>query len=658
MIPVKYIVPPAIEPVQADDTVGVIIPPPELKTVIDKTAQYVAKNGPAFEKKILEANASEKFAFLQNDHPFHPYYKQCIEEYYRQAEDEMRDEDEDEEASNEDSMDVVIEQFVEPVTTQVISKKADVLFKPGREKPTKDPLVYSFELPIPPTMTPVEFDIIKLMAQFTAKNGKQFLYTISARENRNPQFDFLKLQHRHFPFFSKLTEIYARILAVPKPSVAEDYEDLNWLRFLSNKSNKVALLDKLYAKAEWDVTESERRRKQEVAEREEREAFNMIDWHDFVVVDKIDFADEYVQTAQMEDVEYEKYYDHQQQEAQQEEAEPGAGTPQPVRPEQSQPQQGLEDIESKLVKNVPKKSKKTAQGPQASLQYFKDTTTNQLIPVDKVQDHMRIRTIDPRWKDQKDREMAKFQSTNIATDAEITDQLTDFARHRGDIFGKDDYRIGANTTGQTDTPNIDPSAIWDGHAGSADVTSHASNLTRRSTVQPEQVHASPSVGPSPDVSLLQQQAAMMAAQAAMSMMNPLIVNHPRPPIEDEESSKRFKQDQPPPPPGPPEETNVSVGLVPEREWIQQFTNGSMVLRVETDDGQISANITVPVTDTIDDLKNLIQQQMNIPKQKQKLRTQKLDLIKDDWRTVGYYNLGSGDNDAIQVVVKTRGRKKK
>src|SRR3989338_6324060 len=200
-----------IEDVQADDSVGVIIPPPELKTVIDKTAQYVAKNGPAFEKKIIETNSSEKFAFLQPDHPFHAYYRQCIDEFYRQAENEMRDEgDEDEEGDH--TMDDV-EELVEPVTTEVISKKAEVTFRRGGERPTKDPLTYSFELPIPPSMTPLEFDMIKLMAQFTAKNGKTFLYTVSARENRNPQFDFLKLQHRHFPFFSKLTEIYGRILS-------------------------------------------------------------------------------------------------------------------------------------------------------------------------------------------------------------------------------------------------------------------------------------------------------------------------------------------------------------------------------------------------------------------------------------------------------------
>lgn len=586
----------------ADDTVGIIIPPPEIKAVIDKTAQYVAKNGAAFEKKILETNSSDKFAFLQDDHPFNPYYKRLIDEYFRGAEDEMRDEDEDDDEQPQQQADdttMDIEQLTEPIITQIISKKADVQFKPSREKPTKDPLTYVYDLSVPPTMTAVEFDIIKLMAQYVAKNGKQFLYQISARENRNPQFEFLKLHHRHFQFFSKLTELYSRILEAPKPSITQEFEDFTWLRFLSEKSNKVALLDRFYAKAEWDNYETERKRKQELQEREEREAFNLIDWHDFVVVDRIDFADDYI-ASQMEE---QQQYDQMAYESNQANIQPhdDSITSSTVENDDNmdQDRSELEDIESKLVRNYPKKGKKAAQGPHVTTQYFKDPTTNQLIPVDKVQDHMRVRTLDQRWKEQKEREMQKFETSNIATDSEITDQLSDFARHRGDIFGKDEIKIGK---GQSDQSVVTGS-------GSA---SSSSEIDMQQQV------------------LLQQQAAMMAAQAAMSMMNPMM-NHPRPPVEGEEPNKRVKLDESVLSDAP---TDFSK-LVPEQQWIQQFPNGSIQVKVVKagNEGKGSAAIDISVTDTIDDLKNRIQQVMNIQKVKQKLSTNKVGLLKDDWRTI-------------------------
>ena len=34
-------------------SVGVIIPPPDVRVIVDKTAQFVGKNGPEFEQRIL-----------------------------------------------------------------------------------------------------------------------------------------------------------------------------------------------------------------------------------------------------------------------------------------------------------------------------------------------------------------------------------------------------------------------------------------------------------------------------------------------------------------------------------------------------------------------------------------------------------------------------
>lgn len=59
---------------------GVIIPPPDIRAVVDKTAQFVAKNGKAFEQRILGSGEGKtaKFNFMKINDPYHGYYEQRI----------------------------------------------------------------------------------------------------------------------------------------------------------------------------------------------------------------------------------------------------------------------------------------------------------------------------------------------------------------------------------------------------------------------------------------------------------------------------------------------------------------------------------------------------------------------------------------------------
>jgi len=54
-------------------------------------------------------------------------------------------------------------------------------------------------------------DIVKLTAQFVARNGRQFLTNLMNREQRNFQFDFLRPQHSLFQYFTKLLEQYTKV---------------------------------------------------------------------------------------------------------------------------------------------------------------------------------------------------------------------------------------------------------------------------------------------------------------------------------------------------------------------------------------------------------------------------------------------------------------
>ena len=52
--------------------------------------------------------------------------------------------------------------------------------------------------------------MVKLTAQFVARNGRQFLTNLMNREQRNYQFDFLRPQHSLFQYFTRLLEQYTK----------------------------------------------------------------------------------------------------------------------------------------------------------------------------------------------------------------------------------------------------------------------------------------------------------------------------------------------------------------------------------------------------------------------------------------------------------------
>ncbi|KAL6627672.1 hypothetical protein ACP70R_031398 [Stipagrostis hirtigluma subsp. patula] len=61
-------------------TVGIIHQPPDIRVIIEKTAAFVAKNGPEFERRIISHNQGNKFNFLQPSDPYHAYYKHRVSE--------------------------------------------------------------------------------------------------------------------------------------------------------------------------------------------------------------------------------------------------------------------------------------------------------------------------------------------------------------------------------------------------------------------------------------------------------------------------------------------------------------------------------------------------------------------------------------------------
>lgn len=110
-------------------------------------------------------------------------------------------------------------------------------------------------------------DIIKLTAQFVARNGRQFMVSLAQREARNYQFDFLRPNHSLFSYFSKLVEQYTKIL-VPGPGMVEEVE--------ARATNKYAVQDIVMRRVEYTAYQQELRKKRDEKEDAERRKYWII----------------------------------------------------------------------------------------------------------------------------------------------------------------------------------------------------------------------------------------------------------------------------------------------------------------------------------------------------------------------------------------------
>lgn len=251
-----------IVPTQTE-VVGMIRPPADIRSIVDKTAQFVAKNGPEFEKRILANEKNNvKFNFLNATDYYHAYYQHRVNEFKKQLA-----------APQEGTARAVEAPAAAPVT-------APVEEAPVPRKELVPPELEQYSVRVPEGISGLDLDVIKLTAQFVARNGKSFLSGLTQREHNNPQFYFLKPTHSLFGFFTTLADAYSKVLMPPK-GLAD--------RLKRDASNRQAVLERCIQRLEWEKVQLKSRRKEEEAAERERTQMALIDWHDFVVVTTIDF---------------------------------------------------------------------------------------------------------------------------------------------------------------------------------------------------------------------------------------------------------------------------------------------------------------------------------------------------------------------------------
>ncbi|KAF3432478.1 hypothetical protein FNV43_RR27218 [Rhamnella rubrinervis] len=465
-------------------TIGIIHPPPDIRNIVDKTAQFVAKNGPEFEKRIILNNTGNpKFNFLIPTDPYHAYYQHRLSEFRAQnlSSSQQPTSQPADSAQPEVAPPSSVVADENEVAAAAAAAKPDpsAQFRPVR-KVLEPPEAEQYTVRLPEGITGEELDIIKLTAQFVARNGKSFLTGLTSREINNPQFHFLKPTHSMFMFFTSLADAYSKVLMPPK-GLTE--------KLKKSVADMTTVLERCVHRLEWERSQEQARQKAEDEIEQERIQMAMIDWHDFVVVETIDFVDD-------EDEELPPPMTHEEvikrskiSAAEEEVVEPGKEMEMEMDEEEMQlVEEGMRaakiaenDDDKKIDKVVteepepPMRIVKNWKRPEDRIPAERDPTkyvvspiTGELIPISEMSEHMRISLIDPKYKEQKERMFAKIRETTLAQDDEISRNIVGLARTRPDIFGTTEEEVSNAVKAEIEKKKDEQpkQVIWDGHTGS------------------------------------------------------------------------------------------------------------------------------------------------------------------------------------------------
>eukprot|EP00004_Rigifila_ramosa_P024514 TRINITY_DN7131_c0_g1_i1.p1 TRINITY_DN7131_c0_g1~~TRINITY_DN7131_c0_g1_i1.p1 ORF type:complete len:704 (-),score=225.81 TRINITY_DN7131_c0_g1_i1:70-2181(-) len=695
-----------------------IVPPAELRAIIEKTATFVARNGRQFEGRIVaNMRESAKFSFLQADDPYNAYYEHKIKEFSEQAAAPAANPAEPA-APPPPGISAPAPQ-ADPAAAAALKAATQARNQEAIKESLKPPPPDVYTCQQPPFIAPLDKDIIKLVAQFAAKNGDSFLVGLHTREFNNPQFQFLNPRHEHHPYYRALVTAYERILQPP----ADMLEALSL-----NTSKKESILLRCRRKFEWQKKlESERQKMEEDAEKD-RLAMLRIDWHDFVVVGTIDFDSE-APPPPAEETDARPPPNQPPQPAAP--PPPTTAAPPPPPPPPAEPAPMADDDvvlaepepAMKVVRDYQYRPIKPVNSGAEAIKTQICPRCGQAVPVNEIEEHMRIELLDPRWRDSaRVAKEKKTLETQLAKDEDISRNLGAFATRRTDIFGAgpevgigkslEDERIDAlRAKAEKD---LKDKKIWDGTAATiVSTTSAALSGQQQAPPQPPPPQPPQPAQPLRAVPLAPPPGVLTSALPLINAAPPVPPPPGAPvpgsavtvPKSGVTPSGLVFQPAPPGPAGglpfplptpssglmplpplipqslvnpsapfgasliadlpmePPAKRAKEDELVPEGIWQQQHPTVSVQVQVpaESDtpwkfNGQ-TFQLSLAATDLIKTLKDKIQAEVGIPASKQKLKllTPERHLNKDEV-SLAFYNLP--ESSTVVLTAKERGGRKK
>ncbi|KAJ9476868.1 Pre-mRNA-splicing factor PRP21 [Pseudozyma hubeiensis] len=473
-------------------TGGIIYPPPELRRTIDKAAELIAKKDPSFENNIKAAEQNNpKFAFLKEDDAYHAYYASRRDAVRR----------------GETLTPVASESASNAVTNDSSNQggSTDAAAGPSTQAPPEpQPFEFSADLP---NITAVDLDILKLTALFTARKGRSFATSLLSRESKSYQFEFLRPSHSLFTYFNHLVEQYQKVIS-PPPSLLDSvklgaYGTTDQASIAQERARsslgagkggaRPYLLEQSKARAEWERYTREKRKKQDEDQDKQRQAFNEIDWQDFVVVGTVELteADQHIDLPpprslremetmtlaqkKMASMIMESDAAADDAEEVEELAMPGrpltsisaqASSSTPTTPVIEEVQQlGGRGGTIKVRKDyVPRGLASRAKPSGTSVAMTKCPVCGDQVAIDEMAEHVRFELLNPAYREQRQQlEAKKAQQAALQAGADPTYYLKQLASSRAD---EDEETRLKREAEERRLAKEKEKIIWDGHAKS------------------------------------------------------------------------------------------------------------------------------------------------------------------------------------------------
>ena len=451
--------------------VGVIVPPPQRKEVIDRTAKFVAAKGRKCEDELMAragAHNAAQFSFILEEDPYHAYYLQKVEDFKSGVAaappTAPQQPPQPEKEKEKDDSTIVREATISLDLRSIAVKAAEAYARQhsaagtgtGTETatatggaPVRVPRDFSLERPM--DATPLQLSLIRLTAERIALEGAKFeadlRHQLAESGADQEEFAFIHEGKPHHFYFSQLLAVYRRLLDDPAswaPRVqAIAAAEGGGAAFLERA---LASYELERAAREHDVASAEKRAA-------DRAAFLEIDWHDFVVVETISFAPS---------------------------AGAGMGTGTGARASAananatapaSRTIAGDDDDEGPI--NVRSDYRVAAVGAEAAVPMV-TLPDGRRVPASEVSSYIKAELQDPKWREQQDRFEQKHRDTNMEFGAGIVRSLAKQAGVRPDVFGGEEAAAAARLEEAKRKEREKPQ--WDGSAFTADAAKAAAAM--------------------------------------------------------------------------------------------------------------------------------------------------------------------------------------
>ena len=482
------------------DGISMIYPPPETKKVIDKAATLVAQYGIQVEASMKE---DPNFSFINNTDSYYPYYQSKIKEAKKELKKNLEkiiDKQNKEFLSKKRKEDnTELEKEAKELIKEAMQDKINLLKKDvginnsnEQEEKTLQNIHPQFSVPVP-NISGTELDIIKLTAQFVAKNGQKFLSDLIRREKDNPQFDFMKPQHTLFGFFTFLVGCYAKILNNKNEIMTKIEKYATNSDEILKMGNKIFLYEKKMSK----IPRGKKFSQEDLLTGEEKEKMKQIDWYDFVLVETIDFSEDEEQKDN-NDINNNKII------AKKENIYNNANNISNIIEIKNNEEKNINNIEEekivlnnnnsnnnnineeivyingkKVIKNyVREKKRNILNNNNNDTNEIKCPLCKLAIKPNKIEEHLKIELLDPKWKSIQEMINKNQEQTNLAGTDDLLIYLDQFSKSRPDLFGEvDDIKNLEKKRKEEKEKNADH-AMFTGYAPTMTRTTANNNMIK------------------------------------------------------------------------------------------------------------------------------------------------------------------------------------